>query len=98
MIFASGRTDSNESRLSICRYVFRRLLYKEMYVVNTVNYKEYSSQFEKFYKCMLEHYMVKKEDYQELTETIKENMDEWLEDCSMYNDPDQDNPFYLFDV
>lgn len=60
--------------------------------------KSTAASLKKFYKCMLEHYMVKKEDYQELTETIKDNMDEWLEDCSMYNDPDQDNPFYLFDV
>lgn len=58
--------------------------------------KKTTSSLKKFYKCMLEHNKVDKEDYKELTDTIKDDMDEWLDDCRQYNDPNQDNPFYLF--
>jgi len=43
---------------------------------------------------MLEHNKVEKEDYTVFTEMIKDNMEEWLDDCRQYNDPNQDNPFY----
>ena len=58
--------------------------------------KSTASSLKKFYKCMLEHNKVEKEDYTVFTEIIKDNMEEWLDDCRQYNDPNQDNPFYPF--
>ena len=58
--------------------------------------KSTASSLKKFYKCMLEHNKVEKGDYAVLSETIKDNMEDWLYDCRQYNDPSQDNPFCPF--
>lgn len=42
---------------------------------------------------MLENNKINKDDYKVVTETIKENIQEWIEICREYNDPDQLNPF-----
>lgn len=55
--------------------------------------KSTSSSLKKFYKCMLENNKIDKDDYKVVTETIKDNMEEWIEICREYNDPDQINPF-----
>lgn len=47
----------------------------------------------KFYKSMFQRGYIDKSDYRELLETIKYNMDTWLEDCESYNDPSAPNPF-----
>ncbi len=60
--------------------------------------KTTAASIKKFYKCMLAHGEIHKEDYDFLCKTIKENMEEWQAVCAMYNDPDEDNPFsMLFD-
>ena len=50
----------------------------------------------KFYKSMFERGHIEKSNYTELTDTIKYNMESWIEDCESYNDPDLPNPFSLF--
>lgn len=52
-----------------------------------------SASLKKFYKCMLDHDLILKEDYTHLINTIKDNIDQWKEDCAIYNDPDCPNPF-----
>lgn len=60
------------------------------------NIKSTAASFKKFYQCMLKHEMIQKSDYEYLCETIKENMWKWQSDCEIYNDPDAENPFFLF--
>lgn len=57
--------------------------------------KTAASSIKKFYKCMMDHGIVEKEDYEFLCSEIKEGMETWQKDCAMYNDPDQPNPFAL---
>lgn len=58
--------------------------------------KSTASSLKKFYKCMLGYNLVDKEDYEVLSEIIKDNMEDWLDDCRQFNDPDQVNPFFPF--
>lgn len=50
------------------------------------NIKTTAASIKKFYKCMMEHAYVTKEDYQNLCEDIKENMSVWQRDCARFND------------
>lgn len=52
--------------------------------------------FKKFYDCMRDKGRIEASDYEALIETINEEMEFWLEDCAVYNDPDADNPFSPF--
>lgn len=58
--------------------------------------KTTAASLKKFYKCMLEHGQIEKDDYEELCDTIKFSLEEWQDDCAQYNDPDQDSPFDWF--
>lgn len=58
--------------------------------------KSTAASIKKFYKCMLEHRKIAKEDYEFLCDEIKENLQQWMDDCELYNDPDAENPFMLF--
>lgn len=58
--------------------------------------KSHVASIKKFYKSMFQRSNIDKSDYKKLTETIKENMDFWLEDCESYNDPNSSYPFDLF--
>jgi hypothetical protein len=60
------------------------------------NIKTTATGLKKFYRCMLENERIEPEDYEDLCETIKENMEEWQETCAIYNDPSQENPFAYF--
>jgi hypothetical protein len=60
------------------------------------NIKTTAASLKKFYRCMLENGMIESEDYEDLCETIKENMEEWQETCGIYNDPSQESPFSYF--
>ncbi|MDR1246476.1 MAG: hypothetical protein LBK57_05545 [Clostridiales Family XIII bacterium] len=60
------------------------------------NIKTTAVSLKKFYKCMLENERIAPEEYEELCETIEENMEEWQETCGIYNDPSQENPFAYF--
>ena len=55
-----------------------------------------AASIKKFYKSMCERGHIEKSNYAELTDTIKENMESWMEDCESYNDPDLPNPFAFF--
>ncbi|MDO4293516.1 MAG: hypothetical protein Q4C65_09865 [Eubacteriales bacterium] len=58
--------------------------------------KSMATSIKKFYKCMMEHGIVSKEDYAFLCNEIKNGMETWQTDCAIYNDPDQPNPFNFF--
>ena len=58
--------------------------------------KTTAASIKKFYKSMLEHDNIKKEEYDYLCDEIKEGMDRWQADCAQYNDPSAENPFAWF--
>ena len=58
--------------------------------------KSTAASIKKFYKCMLNHGKISKDDYAYLCDYIKENMEQWQTDCAVYNDPDAPNPFSFF--
>jgi hypothetical protein len=58
--------------------------------------KSTAASIKKFYSSMLQRGNIDESDYKELIETIKGNMDSWLEDCESYNNPDAPNPFAFF--
>lgn len=60
------------------------------------NIKSTAASIKKFYKSMLKHERILKTDYDTLCETIKENMWMWQNNCEIYNDPDAENPFFMF--
>ena len=60
------------------------------------NIKTTAARIKKFYKSMLDHGKIDKEDYSELCETIRDEMEQWQALCEQYNDPDEDNPFMPF--
>ena len=45
---------------------------------------------------MLDHEKIEKEDYEILCSCIKDSMEIWQCDCTVYNDPDSPNPFFPF--
>ena len=60
------------------------------------NIKTNATSIKKFYKSMVDHGKVDKEDYYDLCSLIKDSMDIWQMDCAIYNDPESPNPFYPF--
>jgi len=50
--------------------------------------KTTAASIKKFYKCMIEHGYVSKEEYNYLCTTIKENMEIWQDDCAAFNNFD----------
>jgi len=58
--------------------------------------KSTAASIKKFYSSMLQRGNIDESDYRELIETIRDNMDCWLEDCESYNNPDTPNPFAFF--
>ena len=60
------------------------------------NIKTTATSIKKFYKSMLDHEKIAKQDYELLCAIIKDSLDIWQEDCAIYNDPDSPNPFFMF--
>ena len=58
--------------------------------------KSTAASIKKFYKCMADHNKIEKSDYDLLCSEIKENMEQWQDDCAIYNDPDAPSPFGWF--
>jgi len=58
--------------------------------------KSTAASLKKFYKCMADHGEVEQDDYRYLCEIIKDNMEDWLDDCRQFNDPSQESPFSFF--
>ena len=50
--------------------------------------KTTAASIKKFYKCMLEHGKIEKEDYQEFCEELKESIPVWQEECADFNGED----------
>lgn len=60
------------------------------------NIKTTAASIKKFYKCMLDHNKISKEDFDLLSSEIKDSMKIWQEDCELFNDSDALNPFFMF--
>lgn len=60
------------------------------------NIKTTAASIKKFYKSMLERNHISQEDYKELCDDIKGEMEFWQEDCAAYNDPSLPNPWDFF--
>lgn len=60
------------------------------------NIRTTATSIKKFYKCMLAHDKIKKQEYDYLCDEIKNGLPFWQADCEMYNDPDEPNPFFFF--
>ena len=58
--------------------------------------KSTAASIKKFYKCMADHNKIKRSHYDLLCSDIKENMEQWQDDCAAFNDPDAANPFDWF--
>ncbi|KAF5063654.1 hypothetical protein DSECCO2_292170 [anaerobic digester metagenome] len=58
--------------------------------------KSNAASIKKFYKSMLGRGHIDRMDYEVLTTTIKEMIEEWMSTCEIYNDPDEENPFAFF--
>ena len=50
-----------------------------------------AASLKKFYKCMLKHNKITQEQYDEVTDTIKYQIEDWQEDCARFNDPDAED-------
>lgn len=57
----------------------------------SVTIKSTAASIKKFYKSMEKHGFIEKRDYDDLCLEIKETMDQWLEECARFNDPDEDD-------
>ena len=60
------------------------------------NIKTTAASIKKFYKCMLAHDRIKKQEYDYLCNEIKNGMPFWQDDCELYNDSEEPNPFFFF--
>ena len=58
--------------------------------------KSTAASIKKFYRCMLDHSKLDKKYYDCLCDDIKENLEQWQDECAIYNDPDAPNPFDWF--
>ena len=60
------------------------------------NIKSTATSIKKFYKSMVDHGKVDKEDYYDLCSLINDSMDIWQMDCAIYNDPESPIPWGPF--
>lgn len=60
------------------------------------NIKTTAASIKKFYKCMLDHGIIKNSHYKFLCSEIRDDMEIWQENCAIFNDPDQPSPFGFF--
>lgn len=58
--------------------------------------KTTATSIKKFYKCMMNHGKITKNEYDYLCFDIKDGMPLWQADCAQFNDPDAANPFDWF--
>ncbi len=58
--------------------------------------KSTAASIKKFYKCMLDHSELDKKYYDCLCDDIKENLEQWQDECAIYTAPDAPNPFDWF--
>lgn len=58
--------------------------------------KSTAASIKKFYKSMLERGHIEKTEYDGLIFTMKNMLEEWMELCRDYNDPEVENPFAFF--
>ena len=57
--------------------------------------KSTAASLKKFYKCMLKNNKITQDQYEDVTDTIKYEIDDWQKDCAAYNDPDEEDPFNI---
>lgn len=54
------------------------------------NLKTTAASLKKFYECMAEHEFITSKEIKDFKDDIRENMDEWQEECRQWNDPEYD--------
>ena len=52
--------------------------------------KTYITSLKKFYAFLLSKQLIEKEEYQDIVNYMKEHKDDWIEDCTNFNDPEYD--------
>ena len=57
--------------------------------------KTTAASIKKFYKSMLDHEKITKDDFDYLVLDIKQNMEDWMKMCEKFNESDDDDPYYL---
>lgn len=67
-------------------WFIRKCMWSTEYSVKTT-----ATSIKKFYQCMCESNFIKKEDYEELSTIIKQNMDIWIQEVNDYNNFDEFN-------
>ena len=52
------------------------------------NVKTTAASIKKFYKCMMEHGKIEKDEYSDFCEELKEGIPVWQAECAVFNDDD----------
>ena len=60
--------------------------------------KSAAGSIKKFYRCMAKHGNIEQDDYDYLSLTVEEKMDEWQRICERHNDPSEDDPLAEFPI
>ncbi len=80
-------TDASEGVCQIDLFLGYWFIKKAMWASKN-SIKSNASSIKKFYEFMLENDKIDEEEYNELKEEIKTNMQEWLDTIDRYNDPE----------
>jgi len=60
--------------------------------------KQNITSFKKFYSYLLSIGVIDVDDFESLTDTIYESKDEWINLVNRYNNPNEPNPFLMFEL
>ncbi len=80
-------TEPENGLFSVSMFLGYWFIKKAMWA-NPSAIKNNASSLQKFYAFMLESGKIEKDDYQELKDTIKQEMPEWIATMQRYDDPD----------
>ena len=80
-------TEPENGPFSVSMFLGYWFIKKAMWA-NPSAIKNNASSLQKFYAFMLESGKIEKDDYQELKDTIKQEMPEWIASMQRYDDPD----------
>ena len=81
------REDAEHMDIGLCRLdtFFYFFIHKCMWSTPG-NVKTTAASIKKFYKCMMEHGRVEKEEYQDFCKELKEGIPIWQAECADFND------------
>ena len=80
-------TEPSDGIYSISMFLGYWFIKKAMWA-SAASIKSHASSLKKFYSFLLEKGMISKESYEELKQTIKDEMPEWLATLKRYDDPE----------